>query len=665
MNPKPLALTVLAAIMAMPTPAQEAADSTARQLQEIVVTERPVARRLQTAVLGAETLELGLLGNTPAFMSERDIIKSIALLPGVHGEGEGAGGFEVRGGTAAQNLVLLDGITLYNPSHVMGVFSTFNDHAVGRATLYKGPIPAAYGSATASVLETSLAPGSMERWHGKGTIGLLAAKLSAGGPLVKDHLSLAVAARRSYVDMFLKMIPQYKSTTMNFYDVTAKLRLETRRGDIVDASVITARDNMGISDLMTMRWGNTGGSVNWSAPAGEKWHFRTSAAATSYTARMGMDIMGTDQVLNEYIRDIAADFRATFTPTDNHRFSAGVRSQWLRVNSGEFLLNASREKDLRSGWLGAGWVDYDGTVADRLGIAAGMRFSYFSAGHHFNPEPRASLKYSINNLHNIKAGAGMNSQVIHSVKSSSTSFPFDRPALSGAGISPETAVQYSIGYAGMTRRGDYDWSAEAYWKNLEHVYDYRDGMTMFSQTDIESIILGGKGRSYGLELMFRKNTGRLSGWLSYTLSKTQTRIDGINGGRWYDATNDRRHDFSAVAMFKLTDRWTLSGSWVYSSGQPLTAPDVKYRLDGQTVYYYSQRNGYHTPATHRLDLSANYIHEGKRVTYEWSIGIYNAYCRYNPYIVYFEDDDTKPSGTRAVQRSLYGLLPSVSYTLKF
>ena len=193
----------------------------------------------------------------------------------------------------------------------------------------------------------------------------------------------------------------------------------------------------------------------------------------------------------------------------------------------------------------------------------------------------------------------------------------------------------------------------------------KDGRTSFSDVVLENIILGGKGRSYGAEFMLRKNTGTVTGWVAYTISRTETRIPGINDGQWYNATNDRRHDFSVTAIWHLSDKWDFSGSWIYSSGQPLTAPDVKYEVAGETCYYYSKRNAYKTPATHRLDLAATYTYTGRKFTYQWAFGIFNAYCRYNPYVIYFEDDPTKPSGTRAVQQSMYGLVPSVSYTLKF
>ena len=217
----------------------------------------------------------------------------------------------------------------------------------------------------------------------------------------------------------------------------------------------------------------------------------------------------------------------------------------------------------------------------------------------------------------------------------------------------------------MTPSGSFDWSAEVYYRDIDNVYDLQDGKTVFSDIMLESIILGGKGRSFGAEFMVRKNLGPLSGWVTYTISHTETKIDGINDGKWYNASNNRRHDFSLTALYQLSRRWNFAATWIFMSGQPLTAPDVKYDLSGVTCYYYSKRNSYQAPPTHRLDLSATYTHSGQRFTYEWAFGIYNTYCRYNPYMVFFRDDPDNPSGTQAVIQAMYGLVPSVSYTLKF
>ncbi len=665
----------------------EPADSvTERRLKEVVVTGQSAAQRIAGSRLGTEQLELSKLVLAPSFGGEADIIKSIALLPGVHSEGDGAGGFEVRGGNASQNLVTLDGITLYNPTHVMGIFSTFNDNAIVRATLYKGPIPAMFGGATSSVLETTLASGDMTSYHGSATIGILAAKIKAEGPIVRDRLSFAVTGRRSYVDAFLKMVPQYRNTIMNFYDVTAKLRYRPSYSHIVDASFFISHDNMAISRLMGMYWGNLGASVNWIARANERLSFVTNATFTHYDPKMAMSMMHADEEMTQFVRNYSVNERISYSINTNHSLEFGFHSSLIKVKSAEWSVGNASEKEIRSLWENAVWAGYNGMFSGRWSLDAGIRLSIssplsgnrfhefisisgkqnqFDAAAYFDFEPRLNLRYDISLFHNIKAGAGISSQNLHSIRSSATSFPFDRYALTSARVRPERAITCGIGYSGMTPEGDFDWSVEGYLKKISNVYDYVDGRNTFSDIVLEDMILGGKGRSYGMEVMFRKNTGRLTGWLSYTLSRTQARIPGINDGRWYDATNDRRHDFSVTAIYALSDSWDISGSWIFSSGQPLTAPDVKYEVSGVTCYYYSGRNGYLTPPTHRLDLSATYTHKGRKFTYQWAFGIYNAYCRYNPYLVYFEDDLSKPSGTRAVQQAMFGLIPSVSYTLKF
>lgn len=664
--------------------AQEATDTTdTQQLNEVVVVGQNAAQRIKSNRLGAERLEMGKLNNMPQLFGEPDIIKSITLLPGVHSEGDGAGGFEVRGGTASQNLVLLDGMALYNPSHVLGIFSTFNSDAISRATLYKGPIPASYGEAISSVLDVGLTPGGMENYSGSATLGLLAAKLSIGGPIVKDKLSFNVAARRSYLDAFLKLTDDYKNTELNFYDITAKVRYTPGYNDVIDLSFIGAHDNMAIKKLMGMQWGNYAGAINWIHRMGDKLRLTSTASYTDYKPTMWMSVMNVDQTMREFIRNANLTEKVDYEVSDYHKLQFGLRSEFLQVKSGEFEINKSFEREVRYGWQNALWINYEGNLNERWAFDTGIRFSFFEAlakhkfisqfdnpPHvrnklHFDTEFRINVKYALTPLHNLKFGIGDVTQNLHAIRSSSTSFPFDRYAITSSNIEPERSFQLGLGYAGMTAEGDYDWSAELYYRQSKNVYDYKDGMTMYSSVNLESIILGGKGRSYGAEFMFRKNSGKLTGWISYTISKTQTNIPGINSDRWYDATNDRRHDLNITAIYNFNKKWNVSASWVFSSGTPLTAPDVKYLLDGVTCYYYSQRNGYKTPDSHHLDISANYKKVGKKIAHEVSFGFYNVYNHYNPYVIYFEDDDTKPSGTRAVQQSLYGIIPSISYTLKF
>lgn len=659
---------------------------TETKLEEVTVTGNSARQRIETTRIGSERLELGRLSELPSFGGENDIIKSISLLPGVRSEGDGGGGFEVRGGNAYQNLILLDGISLYNPSHVMGIFSTFNDDALGSATLFKGPYPAMYGDATSSVLETTLMPGNLESYHGSFTVGILAAKIKAEGPIVKDKLSFAVTARRSYVDAFLKMVPKYRSTVMNFYDVTAKLRYIPRSGHIIDGSFFISHDNMAISDLMGLYWGNLGASINWIARTTDKISFTTTASLTHFDPKMSMDIMAIDQEMLTYIHNYSLNEKLRWSIAEQHGIEFGLLSELLRVKSAEWLINDATEKETRAIWENSTWIDYEGSFSDKVDVTAGVRLnvssvlsqgrfhdfisSYgvpnqFEGKTYIYVEPRINLKYNFSQTHNIKGGIGASSQDLHAIRTTTTSFPFDRYALTSAVVKPERAIQYAVGYSGMTENGDFDWSVESFYRDIKNVYDYKDGKTSFSDIALENIILGGKGRGYGVELMFRKNNGRLTGWIAYTLSHTETKIPGINDGKWYDASNNRTHDLAVTGIFKLNDKWNLSGSWIFLSGQPLTVPDVKYEIAGETCYYYSKRNAYKAPPTHRLDLSATYTHIGKKFTYEWAFGVYNAYCRYNPYVVYFKDDPDKPSGTQAVQQAMYGLVPSVSYTLKF
>lgn len=657
-----------------------------QDLQGIVVTGQSAHQRVATGQLGSEKLELDKMKLVPQLFGETDIIKSITLLPGVHGEAEGAGGFEVRGGNAYQNLVTVDGMTVYNPAHLMGIFSTFNDDAMSRATLHKGPVPAEFGGASSSVLETYMRPGDMNRYNFSGTIGILNAKVAAGGPIVKDKLSFAVAGRRSYFDLFLKMIPKYRKTVLNFYDINAKIRYRIDSDNILDASFFFARDNMAISRLMSAKWGNIAGSINWSTSRGDNWKFRTTGTVTNYSTDMGMDFMDVNQSMKGYIRSFSLNEEAEYAFNENHSLDFGLRSELQSVMSGDAMLGNTRSRDLHSGWQNAVWASYLGHFGNIVTLNAGIRASFFSVvkGNglsdfqafdeerpdfsgktYFNLEPRLSIKVDINSCHNLKAGYSMSTQNVHGLRTTSTSFPFDRYTLTTAAIRPEETSQYSIGYAGMTPNGAWDWSAEVYYKSMRNVYDYDDGMSMFSKMNMQSMISGGKGRSYGLELMLRKNTGKLTGWVSYTLAKTETRIVGINDGKWYRASNDRRHDLSIVGIYTFNKKWNVSASWTFSTGKPLTAPDAKYELAGNTAYYFSARNSYITPASHRLDLSATYTYHGKRNTSIVSFGFFNVYNHYSPFVIFFEDDPSKPSGTRAVQQALFGIVPSLSYTIKF
>lgn len=661
-------------------------------LREVTVTSRSAEKRISEVQIGVEKVEVATLAKVPALLGERDIVKSIQLLPGVKSEGEGSGGYQVRGGTSAQNLMLLDGATVYNAGHLMGLFSAFNDEALANASLYKGLVPAQLGGGTSSVFDIDTRSGDMQRYHFSGTMGLLSAKVMAEGPIRRDGSSFLFAGRRSYLDMFLKASKDYKNNTMNFYDMNLRLNFRLSPQDFLNVTFFRGRDNMGLDELLDMTWGNTTTTANWLHTFSDKLYANTMLAYTDFSNDVGIDMMNIHYTMAGYIRHLVLNHRQVWTPTKRHRVNYGLETDYTQLKSAEWDIDYLHQREKRNAWMNSLWVNDEWKLSNRLDLSAGLRLHLFTVlggspyyqidrqgyiTETMNPgsgefvktytdvEPRVSLKWALNRRHSLKIGYSRTSQDIHAIRGSSASMPFDRYTMTSNIVSPERADQVAVGWTGITPTGDYDFSAEVYYKNIDNVYDYRDGKSFHSEIEIERLLLGGKGRAYGLELCAHKNEGRLTGWLSYTLAWSENKIEGINGGDWYTASNDRRHDIALVGMYQLSKRWELSAVWRYNTGQALTAPSAKYEVDGHTYYYYAERNGYRAPAYHRLDVSATYSREVGKTTQQWAFGLYNAYNRYNPYVITFENDDERPSGTKTVQTSLFGIIPSVSFTIKF
>lgn len=684
-----LSLTVVTSLSAQ---AQRDVISRVDTLQEVTVTSRSALKRINEVQIGVEKVEIATLARVPALFGEKDIIKSIQLLPGVKSEGDGSGGYQVRGGTSAQNLILLDGATVYNAGHLMGLFSTFNDEALANASLYKGLVPAQLGGGTSSVFDIDTRSGDMQRYHFSGTVGLLSAKVMAEGPIQSDKSSFLFAGRRSYLDIFLKSSKDYKDNTMNFYDANLRLNFRLSPQDMLSLTFFRGRDNMGIDDLMDMSWGNTTAAANWLHTFGDPLYANTQLTYSDFSDDVGIDLMNIHYTMAGYIRHLTLNHRQVWTPTKRHRVNYGLETTYLQLKSAEWDIDFLHQREKRNAWMNSLWVNEEWKLNDHLDLSAGARLHLFTvlggspyyqvdakgnivetltpgSGEfvktYADVEPRVSLKWAISQQHSVKIGYSRTSQDIHAIRGSSASMPFDRYTMTSNIVSPEQADQVAAGWTAITRDGAYDFSLEGYYKDIRNVYDYRDGKSFHSEIEIERLILGGKGRAYGLELAAHKNEGRLTGWLSYTLSWVENKFEGINGGEWYTAPNDRRHDLAVVGMYHLNDRWELSAAWRYNTGQALTAPSAKFEVDGHTYYYYAERNGYRAPAYHRLDLSATYSRTVGKTTHQWAFGLYNAYNRYNPYVITFENDDTKPSGTKTVQTSLFGIIPSVSFTIRY
>ena len=662
-------------------------------LQEVTVTSRSAKKRLEEVQIGVEKIDMATLAKVPSLFGERDIIKSLQLLPGVKSENEASGGYEVRGGKTAQNLILLDGATVYNAGHLIGLFSTFNEDALMNGSLYKGLVPASLGGGTASVFDISTRSGDLRGYHFGASIGLLSARAFAEGPIQQDKSSFLVAARRSYIDLLLKTTKKYRDNTLNFYDLNVRFNFHLSPKDLLALSFFRGRDNLGLSDMMNLKWGNMAATANWLHTFSDRHFANTKFIYSDFSSDTGIDMLNIYYTMQGYIRQGKLQHQHSWQPVRQHRINYGLEGTWLALQSAEWDINLLHQHERRQALTGALWVGDLWQVAPGVELSAGLRLHLFSplggspyyqidsqgnitetiepdrgsiVKTYLDVEPRISAKVALSKHHSLKLGYSRTSQDIHAISGMSMSMPFDRYTMTSNIVRPEQADQVALGWVGITPHGDYDFSAETYYKNIRNVYDYRDGKAFYSEIEIERLILGGKGRAYGLELCAHKNKGPVTGWISYTLSWSENKIEGINGGQWYTASNDRRHDLAIVGMYTLSPSWELAATWRYNTGQALTAPSAKYDIDGTTFYYYHERNGYRAPAYHRLDLSATHTKKlRKGLTRIWSFGLYNAYCRYNPYTISFKNDYKNPTGTIVEQTSLFGVIPSVSFMIKY
>ena len=669
-------------------------DEETTEIAEVNVTAKHGRSRTDNVIIGVENIQMSEMAKVPALMGERDVIKSIQLLPGIKAEGDGSCGFQVRGGTAAQNLILIDNAVIYNAGHLMGVFSTFNDEALTNASLYKGAIPAQFGDASSSVFDIKTRSGDMEHWGLNASIGLLSSKFAVDGPIVKDRASLFLAARRTYFELFLKPTEKYKDKVLNFYDVNTKITVKPSKNGTLNMMFFRGRDNMDMGNhIAEIHWGNTAAAVDYKHNFGRAFSSKTALIYSNYDFTESMHVLKVKECFDGYLQHQMLREDVAITPTESQKINIGFQFDHIKLKSGEMQLSNGQDlKEYRDGNEISFWAGEDIKTNFGLEVSFGARGVIFNAlggnpyynldkdgvildtlrygkkdvvESFFAVEPRFSAKYQLTDHQSIKAGYCRTSQHVQNILNNGMSSPIGRTVLSSNIIKPQTADQVSVGYMAETKDKKYEFSVEAYYKNIDNVYDYKEGKNLVTEIEMERLLSRGEGRAYGVEFYAKKNIGNFSGWFSYTLSWSENKIDGINNNDWYTASNDRRHDISIVAMYKLNHKWDLSATWVYTSGQALTAPSAKYDIDEWTHYYFAEHNGYRAPAYHRLDFGINNTKERPKYTRIWSFGVYNLYNHYNPYVITFENDDTKPSGTRTEQVSLFGIIPSITYTIKF
>ncbi|WP_316751254.1 TonB-dependent receptor [Pedobacter gandavensis] len=670
------------------------------QLDEVVISANKKNENVSSPQMGLQKLSVREINDVPVLLGERDVLKTLQLLPGIKSAGEGNSGFYVRGGATDQNLILLDEAPVYNASHLLGFFSTFNSDAIKDVSVYKGGMPAQYGGRLASVLDIKMNDGNRKEFTAEGGIGLISSRLKVEGPIVKDKGSFMLSARRTYMDLFFKLSPDssISGNTLFFYDLNAKANYQLDDKNTIYLSGYFGRDKLGIADAFGFNWGNATVTLRWNHLYSNKLFSNTSLIYSNYNYVIQNMMKDNSFKVNSSIKDFNLKQDFDYRLSNNHNLKFGLNVIHHTIAPGNLSaeenssVNPTTFED-RKGLESAMYVSDEWAVNERFNLVYGLRLSsfslvgpgnfksydadgntisskYYSAGQlvktYFNLEPRISASYQLNPSAAIKGAYTRNVQNIHLMSNSTSTSPTDLYIMNSNNVKPEIADQVATGFFKNFNDDKYEFSAEVYYKWMQNQIEYRSGTDLRGNGNVEADLLFGDGRAYGIELFLKKRFGRFNGWIGYTLSKTERKFEAINEGKWFYAKQDRTHDISLVGIYKASPRWTFSSVFVYNTGNAVTYPSGKYEINGNTAFYYKEKNGYRTPAYHRLDVAATLEGKpGKKLQSSWSFGIYNVYNRQNAFSIDFKDNPDDPTRTEVVRTTLFGIIPSVTWNFKF
>ena len=686
------------------------------QLDEVVITEKS-RTDIRKAEMSINKLSVSTIKKMPVVLGETDVLKSILLLPGVTNAGEGASGFNVRGGGADQNLILLDEATIYNSSHVFGFFSVFNADAIKELKLYKGGIPSRFGGRASSVLDVYQRDGNSKEFHMNGGIGLVSSRILAEGPIVKDKGSFLIGGRGSYAHLFLPLIGN--ENTAYFYDMNAKLNYKLNDNNSLYLSSYFGRDVFAITESFQNTYGNATVNLRWNHLFTDKLFSNLSLIYSDYYYGLQLDLVGFDYSSGIRNYNLKYDFKNYIS--DKLRLNYGVNAIYYDFNPGIIEPSGatsginSREFDKKFAFEPALYLEAEHTLSDKLSLMYGLRYSMFyrlgastvniyennqpvtfnetfkiyekaaPIGSNYygsnktiasfdNFEPRAAVSYTLNDNTSIKASYNRMMQYLQLISNTSSPTPLDLWLPSDTFVKPQIADQVALGYFRNFSNDDYSLEVETFYKTIQNRIDYIDGADLIANEFIEQVILNGKMRAYGLEMMLRKNTGKFSGWVSYTLSRSEQQTPGrnanetgINNGEWYKSAYDKLHNLAVTASYDLSPKWTFGANFALQSGQPVTYPDGYYEYQGITVPSYGLRNENRLPTYHHLDFSATYTpkpDKKKGWQSEWVFSIYNIYGRENAASIGFAQNELS-GRNEATRLSIFGIVPGVSYNFKF
>ncbi|NDJ00036.1 TonB-dependent receptor [Flavobacterium sp. LaA7.5] len=686
-------------------------------LKEVVIDQNKKATDIRKTQMSVNSLTMSEIKQIPVAMGEPDLLKSLMTLPGVTNAGELSSGFNVRGGAADQNLVLLDGAPIYGDSHMMGFFSVFNADVVKSMDLYKGGIPSKYGGRVSSILDVHQQTGRYDSIRVNGGIGLISSKLMVEGPVKKDVSSFMVAGRTSYAHLFLKLANNDNSAM--FYDINGRFNYKINDNNSLHFSGYIGSDVFDIGNNFSSNFGNTMANLNWKHTFSEKMHTNLSLFYSDYKFGLGVDAESLDW--DSAIKSYGLKYDWKYQVAEKLNFNYGLETTYYDFNPGTLKPHGSSSQfnyqqfAKKYALEPSAYLDIEHEITDKLNLRYGVRYSMFyrfgaeeistyadNSPITYNPvygiyeeavptgsisygrgekiadfnnlEPRAALSYALNDDNSFKASYNRMAQYIHILSNSQSPLPMNVWTPSGPYIKPQLLDQFAVGYFRNFKNKEYSLETEVFYKKLQNRIDYVDGADIFANDNIERALLNGKGRSYGLEMLLRKNTGTLTGWVSYTLSRAEQKTagrtpeePGVANGEWYLSVYDKLHNLNITGNYEYSPKWSFSANFTLQSGRPVTYPNGYFDFGGLQIPNYAARNENRLPAYHHLDLAATYTPKPERKKgwqSQWVFSIYNVYGRKNAASILFgSNEDTGVN--EAVRLSIFGIIPSVSYNFKF
>ena len=687
-------------------------------LEEVIIEENVERLQIRDPQMSVNALSVETIKRIPVVLGEADVIKSLLLLPGVTNAGEAASGFNVRGGAVDQNLILLDEAIIFNTSHLFGLFSVFNPDAIKDLKLYKGGIPARFGGRVSSVLDIYQKEGNSKQFKANGGLGLIASRLLLEGPIKKDVGAFLIGGRSSYANLFLPLFDI--DNRVSFFDLNTKINYKINDNNSVYLSGYFGRDNFSISDSFTNSYGNAVGNFRWTHLFSNQLFSNLSIIYSDYFYGLDLDFVGFDWDSGITNANLKYDLKHYIN--DKFKVNYGVNNIYYAFNPGKIKPNSSEsgiiEEQLTKNFANefAAYIDIEHNITDQLNLQYGVRWSNFmrlgqdevnvyvddnpvifdpflliyrgaeinnvdtsfSRGDKlatFNTfEPRFSLSFAFNDNTSIKASYAHLAQYIHLLSNTSSPTPLDVWTPSGQFVDPQISDQYALGFFKNFKNGDYTLETEAFYKNIDNRIDYIDGADLIANDAIEQVILNGEARAYGFEVLLRKNEGKLTGWIAYTLSKSEQRTPGrnasetgINLGQWYNTPYDKTHDISVNTNYELNEHWRFGANFIYQTGQPTNFPIGQFEFQGIVIPTYGFRNQQRLPDFHRIDVSATLTpknSKNRKWQSEWVFSIYNLYARQNAASINFRQN-TETRVNEAVRTSIFGIIPSVTYNFKF